>query len=95
MLPPGIISPLRKQQHFFEFQGITYSGYIVSSTDIQPHFHWFMFNDPSVIEQYGDSIAFKVEANQLIALYHLTAADFVAAVQHCVQQYLDNHMQKV
>jgi hypothetical protein len=73
----------------FVYEGIRYTGHVVSSTRIEPHFHWFMFEDAEAIQQYGDSIAFKVENGALIPLYHLTAPLFVKAVQECVQEYLD------
>ncbi len=79
----------KKQLYSFHFEGNTYNGYVVSSTDILPHFHWFVFEDRNVIAKYGDSIAFKVENDQLIPQYHLTSPDFVAAVQHCLQKCLE------
>jgi hypothetical protein len=74
----------------FVYNGKRYTGQVVSSTRLEPHFHWFMFDDPEAIEQYGDSIAFKIENGVLIPLYHLTAPDFVSAVHRCVQEYLEN-----
>lgn len=78
----------QKQFYSFHFEGNTYNGYVVSSTDILPHFHWFVFEDRKVIAKYGDSIAFKVVNDELTPLYHLTSPDFVAAVQHCLQNCL-------
>jgi hypothetical protein len=77
-----------EQRYSFELDGDTYSGHIISSTTIEPHFHWFMFEDHTVISKYGDSIAFKVKDGELLPLYHLTAPGLVAAVKNCVQQYL-------
>lgn len=76
----------------FVHKGITYSGYIISSTDLDPHFHWFVFDDVNVIAKYGDSIAFKLEDGKLIPVYHLTSPLFVQAVLDCVQRNL-NEMQ--
>ena len=79
----------KKQRCSFDFEGRTYTGYVVSSTDIEPHFHWFVFDDRNVVAQYGDSIPFKIEEGKLLPQYHLTSPDFVAAVQTCVQQFID------
>jgi hypothetical protein len=73
----------------FVFEGVRYTGHIVSSTRLEPHFYWFMFEDAAAIKQYGDSIAFKIDKGRLIPLYHLTAPHFVKAVQECVQEFLD------
>jgi hypothetical protein len=75
----------------FEFEGMTYNGHIVSSTSIEPHFYWFMFKDEFAIRKYGDSIAFKMQEGRLVPLYHLTAPGFVAAVQQCVENMVEEH----
>ena len=77
-----------KQSLSFVYDGKEYRGHIISSTTLQPHFHWFMFDDGWAIAQYGDSIAFKVDNGKLIPLYHLTAPDFVQAVKQCVEQHI-------
>ena len=41
-------------------------GYIVASTDILPHYYWFIFDDLEFITLYGDAIAFKVEDDTLV-----------------------------
>jgi hypothetical protein len=70
----------------FEFEGRTRYGHIVSSTRLEPHFHWFMFEDADLVAVYGDSIAFKVQSGELIPLYHLTSPNLVDAVKECVEQ---------
>jgi hypothetical protein len=70
----------------FEFEGRKRYGHIVSSTRLQPHFHWFMFEDADLVAVYGDSIAFKVQDQQLIPVYHLTSPILVDAVKRCVEQ---------
>lgn len=68
---------------------VTYTGYIISSIDLEPHFHWFVFDDVEVISKYGDSIAFKQEDGKLIPVYHLTSPMFVQAVLECVQKNIN------
>ena len=80
----------QKKKISFVYEGESYSGYVVSSTDILPHFHWFMFDDPKVIARYGDSIAYKVEEEKLVPVYHLTSPEFVKAVEECLYRYLDS-----
>jgi hypothetical protein len=73
----------------FEFKGTTITGYIISSTDIQPHFHWFFFDDVNLIATFGDSIAFKTVDGQLepvnIIFKH---KDFIEAVKDCVRKHI-------
>lgn len=80
-----------KQHCTFEFEGVSYCGHIVSSTSIEPHFYWFMFEDEHAIRTYGDSMAFKMHNGKLIPLYHLTSPQFVAAVQECVEKALSKN----
>lgn len=79
----------KQTRYSFEYKGRKYSGHIVSSTDIIPHFHWFVFDDREIIEKYGDSIAFKVVNGKILPLYHLTSPDFVDAVKACVIRVLE------
>ena len=86
--------PSDKVKVSFVFEGINYVGYLVCSTDILPHFYWFVFEDAAVIATYGDSIAFKLEEGELIPVYHLTSPLFVNAVKECVQKCIDEKERK-
>lgn len=50
----------------FEYKGRQLSGQLISSTNMEPHYHWFYFTDDSlskIIED--DCIGFKKKGNQL------------------------------
>jgi hypothetical protein len=73
----------------FDFKGMTVTGFIISSTDIQPHFHWFLFDDVNLIDTFGDSIAFKVDEGQLKPVSVIVKhQDFIEAVKRCVENHL-------
>jgi hypothetical protein len=50
----------------FEYKGRQYKGQIVSSTNVDPHYHWFYFNDKDISKLINDDcIGFKKKGNQL------------------------------
>jgi hypothetical protein len=49
----------------FSFNGKEYTGSILSSLDITPHYHWVIFKDPEMQEVLGDEIAFVVKNAEL------------------------------
>lgn len=63
-------------------------GYILASTDILPHYYWFMFEDIRFIRLYGDGIAFQVEDDKLVAT-RLYCGDehFIEKVKQYVDMY--------
>jgi len=78
---------LNKEKVSFDFQGITIAGYIISSTDMQPHFHWFLLEDANLIERFGDGIAFKEDNGKLEPVRLLPKhRDFIVEVRKCVEQ---------
>lgn len=73
----------------FAYMGKTYSGYVVSSTDLDPHFHWFFFNDKQFAEQFSDSIAFREINGSLRPVHNYSRnAELVLSVQKAVEAYL-------
>jgi hypothetical protein len=74
----------------FEFKGTTVTGYIISSTDIEPHYHWFLLKDVNLINEYGDSIAFKEKDGELKSVHvMINHLDFIAAVKDCVRKHIE------
>lgn len=50
----------------FEYNGKKLTGQIVSSTNIEPHYHWFYFNDQEITGMINDDcIGFKIKNEQL------------------------------
>jgi hypothetical protein len=50
----------------FEYNGRTHTGQIVSSTNVEPHYHWVYFNDQDITKLINDDcIGFKKKDNQL------------------------------
>lgn len=45
----------------FSFKGKKYTGSVLSSLDITPHYHWVIFKQPELQEVLGDEIAFVVK----------------------------------
>ena len=54
------------KQISFEYQGRHRSGQIISSTNIEPHYHWVYFNDQEMQAIFKDDcIGFKKTGNNL------------------------------
>ncbi|MCE3282972.1 MAG: hypothetical protein K0Q66_1709 [Chitinophagaceae bacterium] len=70
----------------FSYKGIQHSGYIVSSTNIEPHYHWFYFNSEEIGRLlHDDCIGFKLHKNQLLPTKQFIAhSDLVETVKHIV-----------
>ncbi len=49
----------------FSFNGKEYTGTILSSLDMTPHYHWVIFKQPEMQEILGDEIAFIVKNAEL------------------------------
>jgi hypothetical protein len=49
----------------FSFNGKEYTGNILSSLDIIPHYHWVIFRQPEIQDVLGDEIAFVVKNAEL------------------------------
>lgn len=66
-------------------------GYIVASTDIHPHYYWFVFDDLSFIQLYGDAIAFKVEDDILVPTrLYCGDENFIEKIKESVDIYRKN-----
>ena len=78
-----------KTKASFDYKGNTFSGYIISSTDLHPYFHWFLLDDVNLVEKFGDSIAFTEENGILEPVRVLPKhAEFIRCVQECVEAHL-------
>lgn len=83
------MSFIPNERVMFEYNGRTYSGYIVSSNDIQPHFYWFLFEDQELISKISDSIAFMSVDGKLKPVHtYTTHRELVHEVQKAVEKYL-------
>lgn len=49
----------------FSFNGKVYTGNILSSLEMTPHYHWIIFRQPEIQEVLGDEIAFVVKDAEL------------------------------
>lgn len=49
----------------FSFKGKEYTGNILSSLEMTPHYHWVIFPQPEMQEILGDEIAFVVKDAEL------------------------------
>jgi hypothetical protein len=73
---------------FFTIEGKKYSGYIISDTNHEDHYYWFVFNDDELINQFGDSIAFYVKQGVAKPVYtHSRHQELIKQLQLLVQQY--------
>jgi hypothetical protein len=75
----------------FEYKGRQHSGFIVSSTNVEPHYHWFYFNDehiPGIIKD--DCIGFKKKGNQLHPTKIYTShTDLIEKVKSIVERTIN------
>lgn len=75
----------------FTYKGKSYSGYIITSTDCQPHYYWLFFKDLALIRKFGDSIGFKQKGNDLVPTQrHSDDLDFIESIKLLIQSYLSN-----
>ncbi len=72
----------------FEYKGRQLSGHIISSTNIEPHYHWVYFNDTYMEAMIKDDcIGFKRTGNMLYPTKVYTShLDLVEKVQKIVEQ---------
>ncbi len=81
-------------QIVFTYDGKKHTGYIISSTNLQPHYHWFYFNDEELIKQVDDCIGFKLQNNELTPTRHFKNHDhLVETVKQIVQQRISSSNQ--
>ena len=74
----------------FSYKGRQHSGYIVSSTNMEPHYHWFCFNSKEMSKLLNDDcIGFKIQNNQLLPTRPFTAhTELVETVRSIVSNSL-------
>lgn len=54
------------RQIVFEYKGRQHRGQIISSTTIEPHYHWFYFDDEDIIGLIEDDcIGFQKKNDEL------------------------------
>lgn len=76
------------QKERIVYKGKVYQGYVHASTEQQPHFYWFLFQDLELVRIYGDGITFRREDSELVCNRIYCGDDeFVAAVKHIVEGY--------
>lgn len=75
----------------FSYRGMNYSGHVISSTDLEPHFLWFIFDDQEIIDILTDSVAFREEDGQLtpVQIYSRNA-ELVRQVQQATEAWLQS-----
>ena len=49
----------------FSFKGKEYTGDVLSSLDMTPHYHWLIFRQPEMQKLLGEEIAFVVRNAEL------------------------------
>lgn len=73
----------------FSFQGKKYSGHLISNTDQEDQYYWFVFDDDELIEKLGDAVAFHVKSGIALPVYTYSRfADLVMQLQTLVQEYV-------
>lgn len=74
----------------FEYKGRKHSGHIISSTNIEPHYHWVYFNDTEMERLINDDcIGFKNTDNGLRPTkIYTTHTELVETVKAVVEQFI-------
>jgi hypothetical protein len=73
----------------FTYKGRQHSGYIVSSTNLKPHYHWFYFHDELLINTVDECIGFKESNNELKPTMPFSAPnDLVETIKNLIEQQL-------
>lgn len=75
----------------FDYKGRQHSAQLISSTNIEPHYHWVYFNDEDIITSIKDDcIGFKKKGSQLqptrIFANH---SDLVETVKKTVEEHIN------
>ena len=75
----------------FNYNGKEYSGYLISSFNIIPHYHWFFFHDQSIKSLVGDEIVFTEQDGKFIPVRPVLAEkhqDLYNSVQTVIEKHL-------
>lgn len=74
---------------YFEFNGTTYSGYLLSEASVDPKYFWFVFNEEEISALLGETIAFHLHEGQLLPVYQYTnKASFIEYLRKKVEAAL-------
>jgi hypothetical protein len=57
----------------FRFEEKEYSGFVVCSKKIDPHYYWFICSDEELIDKLGEDVAFVARENTLHPLNYTLA----------------------
>jgi len=49
----------------FSYKGKQYTGNVLSSLEMTPHYHWVIFRNPEMKEMVGEEITFVVKDSRL------------------------------
>ena len=73
----------------FQYCGKTYSGYVVISTEMEPHYYWLFFNETEMVRKFGDGIGFKKKGDDLVPTQqYYREADFIENVKTIIKSSL-------
>ena len=73
----------------FTYHGQTCSGYIITSTDIEPHYYWFFFDSKEFIQDIADSIAFTDEAGKLVPVHNYGPhVELVRIIKKLIERFI-------
>jgi hypothetical protein len=88
--PPPMMYRPEKDAVSFDFEGTAVIGSIISSTDLKPHYHWFLLKDKTLMNIFEDTIAFKEVDGELKEVhFSVKHLDFITAVKDCVRKHLE------
>lgn len=74
---------------YFDFNGKTYSGYLLSSEKEDSKYFWFVFNEEEMSDLFGDTIAFHIQGEELLPVYQYTnRASFIEYLRKKVEAAL-------
>lgn len=76
------------KQISFEYKGRERSGQIISSTNIEPHYHWVYFNDTEMVSMIKDDcIGFKkIDDNLYPTKIYTSHTDLIEQVKSIVEK---------
>lgn len=73
----------------FTYNGKPCSGYIITSTDIEPHYYWFFFESKEFIEAIADCIAFTMNSGRLEPVHNYSRhMDLVRIVRKLIERFI-------
>jgi hypothetical protein len=75
----------------FEYKGKQRTGQIISSTNLEPHYHWVYFNDEEITRTIQDDcIGFKKKGDQLTPTRIFTAhTELIETVKRVVENHIN------